>query len=253
MKTFEVRGVHFGEGRPKILASVCGTTVEDALEQATAMNGTGIDIVEWRLDWYEDVFDADKLLALSKTLREGVPEKPILATFRTAKEGGEKAVEPEAYAELNIALIKSGNIDMVDVEAFTGEEVVARIIAAAHEAGVYVIASNHDFDKTPEAEEIVRRLRFMQDAGADVAKIALMPTCRADVITLMDATRDMYENYAEVPLITMSMSGMGTCTRLVGEAFGSAGTFGAAKQASAPGQVGWADLEKALDVLHGSL
>ena len=29
---------------------------------------------------------------------------PILMTFRTSKEGGEKAIEPEAYAKLNRAL-----------------------------------------------------------------------------------------------------------------------------------------------------
>ena len=42
--------------------------------------------------------------------------------------------------------------------------VVKTIINAAHEAGVKVIASNHDFFKTPEKEEIIRRLSH--DAGA---------------------------------------------------------------------------------------
>lgn len=253
MKTVNVRGTVIGEGRPKILASLVGKTLEDTLAQAAQAKETAVDIAEWRIDWFDDVFDREKLLAAATALREAWGDRPILATFRTANEGGEKAVEPAEYVDINVALIKSGAIDLVDVEFFTGEAEVQAIVSAAHEAGVAVIASNHDFDKTPEKDEIVRRLRAMQDAGVDIAKIALMPQSRADVITLLDATREMFEDYAEIPLITMSMSGMGTASRLVGEAFGSAGTFGAVAQASAPGQVGVADLAQVLDTVHGSL
>ena len=51
------------------------------------------------------------------------------------------------YKELNIAAAKTGYVDLVDVEAFTGDEIVKEIVAAAHECGVKVVASNHDFDK----------------------------------------------------------------------------------------------------------
>lgn len=44
------------------------------------------------------------------------------------------------------------------------------MIQEAHSYGVKVIASNHDFDATPEKDEIVRRLRMMQDYGADIPK-----------------------------------------------------------------------------------
>lgn len=254
MKTVEVRGVTIGEGRSKILASLCGKTAADAVEQARALAGTPVDIAEWRVDWFDGVFDRPALMAAAKELREAVgDDTPLLLTFRTAKEGGEKAVEPDVYADINLELAKSGLVDLIDVEAFTGDDVVRRIIEGAHEAGVFVIASNHDFDKTLPKDEIVSRLRKMQDLGADVAKIALMPQSRADVITLLDATREMFENYAEVPLITMSMSGLGVVSRLVGESFGSAATFGAAAQASAPGQVGVKELEQVLDTVHAGL
>ena len=35
--------------------------------------------------------------------------------------------------------------------------------------------SNHDFHKTPAKDEIIYRLRRMQELGADIPKIALMP------------------------------------------------------------------------------
>ena len=174
-------------------------------------------------------------------------------TFRTAKEGGEKAIEKQAYVELNQKAAKTGYIDMVDVEAFTGDDAVTAIVKAAHECGVKVVASNHDFHKTPAKEEIVSRLRKMQESGADIPKIAVMPQNKKDVLTLLAATEEMYSEYADRPIITMSMAGTGVVSRLCGEVFGSALTFGAAGKASAPGQMGVEDLKTVLSLLHKSL
>jgi len=48
----------------------------------------------------------------------------------------------------------------------------------------------------------------------------------------------------------MSMAGTGLISRLCGEVFGSALTFGAAKKASAPGQAAVNDLNNMLQFLH---
>ena len=141
----------------------------------------------------------------------------------------------------------------VDVEGFTGDDIVKDIVAAAHECGVKVVASNHDFDKTPDKDDIVGRLRKMQDLGADIPKIAVMPQNKKDVLTLLAATEEMSNEYADRPIITMSMAGTGVISRLCGEVFGSALTFGAAKKASAPGQMGVDDLKTVLELLHKSL
>lgn len=254
MKTVNVRGVIFGEGRPKIMTSLCGRNAAEMVEQGLYAKSLPVDVLEWRIDFLDEAYDIDSLVACGQKLRAAVgDEPPILMTFRTAKEGGEKPVEPSVYADINTALAESGIVDLIDVEAFTGDETVQRIIAAAHKAGVFVVASNHDFEKTPAKEEIVSRLCKMQDLGADILKIALMPQCREDVLVLMDATRDMFENRTEHPLITMSMGGMGVVSRLAGESYGSSATFGAAAQASAPGQVGIADLARVLDIVHAGL
>lgn len=78
----------------------------------------------------------------------------------------------------------------------------------------------------------------MQDMNADIPKIAVMPQNRKDVLTLLAATEEMATNYADRPIITMSMAGTGVISRLCGEVFGSSMTFGAAKKASAPGSDG---------------
>lgn len=191
--------------------------------------------------------------AVMTELRQVLGNTPVLFTFRTANEGGEKAIEPAAYAELNKRAAATGLIDLVDVEAFTGDEVVRDIIESAHESGVVVVASNHDFEKTPEKDEIVRRLRKMQELGADIPKIAVMPQSRKDVLTLLSATEEMASKYADRPIITMSMSATGLISRLCGECFGSALTFGAVGKASAPGQMNASDLSEILNLIHTSL
>ncbi|HAJ74740.1 MAG TPA: type I 3-dehydroquinate dehydratase [Lachnospiraceae bacterium] len=253
MNTVKVRGVEIGAGIPKIIVPIVGVTHEAIVEEAKTFNSIPVDVVEWRVDWFENVFEFDKVEAVLRDLRDALGEIPILMTFRTSKEGGEKAIEPEAYAELNIKAARTGLVDMIDVEIFTGDDIVNKIISGAHAAGVKVVASNHDFFKTPEKDDIVGRLRKMQDMDADIPKIAVMPTCKKDVLTLLAATEEMSSEYADRPIITMSMAGTGVISRLAGEVFGSSMTFGAAKKASAPGQMGVNELNTVLSLLHDAL
>ena len=253
MNTVKVRNIEIGAGIPKICVPIVGVTREEILAAAENIKSTKADVVEWRVDWYEDIFDFTKTEATMQALREVLGEMPILFTFRTSKEGGEKAIETEAYVELNQNAAKTGLVDLVDVEAFTGDDVVKDVVETAHANGVKVIASNHDFHKTPAKEEIVSRLRKMQDLGADIPKIAVMPQNKKDVLTLLAATEEMVSEYADRPIITMSMSGTGVISRLCGEVFGSALTFGAVGKVSAPGQMGIEDLTTVLGLLHKSL
>ena len=253
MKTVKIRNVEIGAGIPKICVPIVGVTKEDILEQARALQTLPVDVVEWRIDWFENVFDFHALKDALTDLRAALGDLPLLMTFRTSKEGGEKAIDAESYAELNIKAAQTGLVDLVDVEVFTGDEIVSRIIREAHAAGVKVVASNHDFDKTPDKDDIVSRLRKMQAMDADIPKIAVMPQNKKDVLTLLAATEEMATDYADRPIITMSMAGTGVISRLCGEVFGSALTFGAAKKASAPGQMGVQDLSTVLGLLHNAL
>ena len=104
--------------------------------------------------------------------------------------------------------------------------------------------------KLEESNDLLFRLRKMQELGADIPKIAVMPRCPGDVIALLDATQEMSGKYADRPIITMSM-GAGVVSRLCGEYFGSAMTFGAVGQVSAPGQIPVEELNAAMDILPG--
>ena len=205
------------------------------------------------MDFYDDVFDTEKTLATLKKLRCALGTLPLLFTFRTKKEGGEKEITMEQYTALNLAVAASGDADLIDVEIFSGDGVVKANIDGIHKAGALVVGSNHDFFATPEKDDIVSRLRKMQEMGADIPKIAVMPKSTADVLTLLAATAEMHETYADRPIITMSMSAKGVISRLSCEAFGSAMTFGAVGQVSAPGQIPVEQLRQVLDILHSAL
>lgn len=250
MNPIIVRNVTIGEGMPKICVPIVGKTREEILMSAKEIVSVPADIVEWRADYFESVFEMQKVVALLAELREILGEMPILFTFRTKREGGEKELNPRAYAMLCQMMITSGNIDLVDVEAFAMEKEVIAIIETAHKHGVKVVGSNHDFTKTPEKDEIVRRLCYMQGLGVDIPKIAVMPQNKEDVLTLLTATQEMASKYAERPIVTMSMSRLGVVSRISGEAFGSAITFGALKEVSAPGQIPVGELKNILEIMH---
>lgn len=248
----KVRNVEIGTGKPKICVSNIGTTKTEILALTKKYSNMPMDVMEWRVDWYEDVTDTKKVIATAKEIRTLLGEIPFLFTFRTAKEGGNFQLPNETYKDLNIEVAKSGYVDIVDVEIFTGDEIVTEMIEKIHAAGVKIIASNHDFDQTPAQSDIVNRLRKMQNMGADIPKIAVMPQCKKDVITLLAATEEMTTNFATQPIITMSMSATGSVSRLAGEYFGSALTFGAGDTASAPGQIRADQLNDVLTIIHQS-
>ena len=141
-------------------------------------------------------------------------------------------------------------VDLIDIEFFTAGADLPSLIEDAHTAGVKVVCSSHDFHKTPPCAELVSRMTAMQEAGADLPKLAVMPTCRADVIALLAATAEMVDHHPETPVITMSMGTLGAVSRLCGEAFGSAMTFANPGAASAPGQVPLDVVNEVLESLH---
>ncbi len=252
MKTINIKGLEIGSGAPKIIVPVVGKTEAELLDEIKFLQSIDFDVLEWRVDHFTQVDDINAVKQTAKQIRELLPNKPILFTFRTANEGGVKPWPLTSYIELNKQMVHSGLIDLIDVEVFIGDDYVKEMIHVAHKHSVFVVASNHDFDKTPPKSDIIYRLRKMQDLGADIPKIAVMPKTTDDVLTLLAATTEMNENYAEKPIITMSMAGLGAISRVSGITFGSSMTFGAAKNASAPGQLDVKELRYILDVLYRS-
>ncbi|MGX7262494.1 type I 3-dehydroquinate dehydratase [Enterococcus crotali] len=249
MNTVTVKNVTLGSGSPKIIVPLVGKNETELIEEAKHLLTIDCDLVEWRVDFFDQVADFQVAAEMSKKIAEILSDKPVLFTFRTKQEGGEIAFTDEQYFGLYKTVIEQGAIDLLDVELFMDDTLVQETIQAAHEKKIKIVMCNHDFDKTPERSEIISRLCKMQEKNADICKIAVMPQSSDDVLTLLEATNEMKTKHADRPIVTMSMGQLGMVSRMCGEAFGSAMTFGAAKKASAPGQVPVGELREILKTL----
>ena len=253
MSCVDIRGCRIGEGRPKVILPIVERTEAAILEKAVQFSTLPADCVEWRADWFEGFQSPAAIARCIQKLRVALRDKLLLVTFRTQAEGGQVALSPAEYRQFLELVLDTDCADLLDIEFFTAGADLPLLVEQAHTAGVPVVCSSHDFHKTPEKSDIIYRLRKMQDMNADIPKIAVMPQNKKDVLTLLSATEEMTSLYADRPIITMSMAGTGVISRLCGEVFGSSMTFGAAKKASAPGQMGVEDLSTVLGLLHKSM
>ena len=49
-----VRNVKIGEGVPKICVPIVGVTKEEIINEAKTFENIPVDVVEWRVDWFEN-------------------------------------------------------------------------------------------------------------------------------------------------------------------------------------------------------
>ena len=251
MKNVIIKQTILGRGMPKICAPLVEKDYESLIHQAASFTEQPVDIAEWRADWFDSILEPDTLDQVLPGLESALKDIPLLFTFRTQREGGHLSAPLPAYRSLAEHAICSGHVHLVDLELFSGDDMIRETIDLAHRHQVSVM-SNHDFAATPKEEEILRRLHHMEDLGADIAKIAVMPQSAGDVLTLLSATHKASQSLS-CPLITMSMKGTGLISRLSGEVFGSCLTFGSVKEASAPGQIEVGKLKEFLTAIHENL
>ena len=238
------------QSRPKVILPIVERTEAAILEKAAAFSSLCADCVEWRVDLFDAAADPGAVVRCLAKLRVLLKEKLLLVTLRTKEEGGSIPVSHEGYLRFLRTVLDTDCADLIDIEFFTAGADLPALVQDAHTAGVKVVCSSHDFHKTPPKAELVSRMVVMQQAGADLPKLAVMPQSRADVLELLAATAEMTDHHPETPVITMSMGALGAVSRLCGEAFGSAMTFANPGTASAPGQVGLDVVNAVLDSLR---
>lgn len=233
----QVRNIKLGEGLPKICVPLTDNRLDGLKKSARLLKESPPDFVEWRADFYDGFCDRNARMEALAFLRNELGDIPVLFTIRTKEEGGLAVIPDEEYEAVNRSVIESGLADLVDVELSKGGHMMKNLVGAAHNAGVKIVGSRHDFAKTPDEAFIVENLCRMQELGADIVKFAVMPNCERDVLTLLSAAVTMKEKHPETPVVTMSMGRLGAVSRVCGSLSGSAVTFGTMGSASAPGQL----------------
>ena len=251
MKVVKVKEVVIGKGRPKICVSLTGGTKQEILSEAAELKKLPVDLAEWRADYFEQIEHIEDMLDVLWSLEEILEKIPLIFTFRTKKEGGKKELGTEKYIEMIKKISSKGRPDLMDIEFRIGEKELKKLLPFLEKDGVKVILSIHDFEKTPSQKAMLSSFQVMQNMGADICKIAVMPKSKKDVFNLLSAAEKIQRQYAERPYIMISMGEEGKISRVCGELTGSSVTFGSLGEASAPGQIPVEKLDQILNIFHG--
>lgn len=244
MKPLKIRDTVLGEGIPKICVPLVAGSEKALFAKAEAARELLPDLVEWRADFL-DTPNPETIREVCLKLHEILFPIPVIFTLRTTHEGGKYPYTASSYRELLSSAAETGCVDIIDVEALSDSGEKKELIRHLKTKAVYTIASSHDFEKTDREEVLLSRWEQLEDSGADILKMAVMPRTREDVVRLMDTTYRCSLR-TEKLLIAMSMGELGRESRYLGGKFGSCLTFGAGEDASAPGQIPVSELRRLL-------
>ncbi|MGI6106107.1 MAG: type I 3-dehydroquinate dehydratase [Raoultibacter sp.] len=252
MQALKVRNIVLGQGMPSICVPLTEQSTDELISVIEQAQVLGADLVEWRVDFFNNSSDIDAVCAALCSLRAALGEMPLIFTFRRKVEGGNKAISESDYCELISSVAQTGYVDLMDIEYSIGEAQFNELASSCKAHDIPVIGSHHNFELTPDAQFIVNMLATMEAHDADITKIAVMASCTDDVLTLLEASNE-FAKQAQRPFVAISMGNAGALSRLSGEMFGSVLTFASANKASAPGQMSVTEVRQVLSLFHTML
>ncbi len=249
-KKVTVKNKVFGGPTPLICLPLVAKDRSELLQQTTELVRLDPDLLEWRIDGYDQVEDISVCLEALQALKAAMGSIPLIFTCRIHLEGGFKEISQEKRLQLITTAIETSGVEIVDVEMSNEPAFIEKVKRTAHMCNTKLILSYHNFNETPDEAFIHDKLAMAQDLGADIAKLAVMPKNYKDVLTLLGATLKARTGAVKVPMVTMSMGPEGGVTRVAGGLFGSDLTFAIGQESSAPGQIPIGDLRQAMSVLY---
>ncbi len=169
--------------------------------------------------------------------------KPLIATFRP------DGIPEEKRVESLITAIEAG-ADYVDIEYDSPEESRLKICETARKNNCAVILSYHNYDLTPEKDELRDLLLAMLARDADIIKIACEAKDYRDNVHLI-ALYDMMP--PDKQLIAVGMGEHGQVTRLAAPLLGAPFTFASYTVGIqiAPGQLDYITMQRMIDTIRG--
>ncbi|MBQ2318461.1 MAG: type I 3-dehydroquinate dehydratase, partial [Lachnospiraceae bacterium] len=95
-----IKGKMIDRGTPMICVPVVHSKKADIIESVDALVDAGVEMIEWRADFYEALLDEEELREMLQILRNKTAETILLVTVRTDAEGGNVHLEEEARIAL---------------------------------------------------------------------------------------------------------------------------------------------------------
>ncbi len=242
-----VQGKPLGGGAlPIIITPLVGKSEAEILDEVAAIVPKAPDLLEWRIDFFADIGNTAAVVKTALAIRKAAGGIPVLLTRRNASEGGAPIAIAEAQVvAMYVAACEARCVELIDYELSNAPADLQRLREVSAANGITMIMSYHNFQMTPDAATLDAKFAAAERLGADVAKVAVMPQAPPDVLALLAATYRASQTI-RLPLISMSMAGVGSLSRIVGWVYGSAATFAVGKSSSAPGQIAIEELRAVL-------
>ena len=250
-KLIQVQGKPLGGGTlPIIITPLVGKTQAAILDEVAAIVPKKPDLLEWRIDFFESIGDIPAVIDTALAIRRAAGGIPVLLTRRNATEGGQPlSIDEPVVVAMYAAACQAKCVELIDYELSNALADLKALREASKANGIGMIMSYHNFQMTPDAATLDSKFAAAKQLGADVGKVAVMPTSDVDVLALLAATSRAREAL-DIPLISMSMGGVGSLSRIMGWVYGSAATFAVGKSSSAPGQIAIEDLRTTLAIVR---
>lgn len=173
-------------GSTLICAPVMGTTIAEMLILMNKAKECGADLVEVRLDYlasFDPLKDVNVLIKRCPL--------PTLFTYRPKWEGGQYEGDENKRFDVLLLAMEQG-ADYVDIELQCAEAFNRSIIGKKPE-NFKVIVSNHNYQYTPDVEDLGNLVVKIQSTGADIVKIATTATDITDVARMFQITANSQE------------------------------------------------------------
>ena len=247
-----IKGMTLGQGMPIISVPVVEQKKEQILSEVNRLVSAGVKMIEFRADYYEDVGDLKRLGSLLREMGQYTENTILLFTLQSISQGGRIELPPRVLHDALMVAADCRAVDLVDVE-FCEVENPKALIQEIHSYGNRVLTSQHDYMKTQKSNVMWELVNKMRQSGADVVKIAYTPDEAQDLLDLLSVTVRFHKEHPSIPIISMAMGNLGELTRISGEIFGSAVTFGKSGKSSAPGQIEYDRLKAVISDVHHSI
>ena len=203
---------------------IIATNTDEAIKKI-ALSSKEADVLELRLDLMQS-YDLSPMVEASS--------KPVIATYRTMRQGGQGNDDPEVVGNILLSAIETG-VEFVDMELCLSDDWQKRILAS--KKGSKIIVSSHFFDGTPLQKELNNVFQESVSVAGDVVKIVTMAREWEDMFRVLELIPMARKQ--GIPIIAFSMGTIGRISRVLSLLMGGYLTFTSlgTGQESAPGQI----------------
>jgi 3-dehydroquinate dehydratase type I len=191
------------------------------------------NLIEFRLDHLEKNYRMSDLISSTRL--------PRIATNRSANEGGKFRGEETNRVQSLLQAAEAG-CEFVDLEL--AMENVGSIIRKAKRLGAQVIISYHDFQRTPDLQELRRILEKQMNLGADICKIVSTAKEQSDNLRILEF---VFNASRKTKVVSFAMGKLGVVSRVLSPIYGASFTFASVERGaeSAAGQLTLDEIQNA--------